>query len=1056
MGNNSETSCLSEEPHDDAIKDPLVHYFGCTPFDDRDEFLSPRHQVWKDEKTHQKKLEVARGTPEQEIENKARASVEAIRKRWDKSIGKEIRRIKLLRETLEKDGSDGNLVLEVNRCREEWWNTKKPPSHISNPKPASLANGTEPEANEQDTLGNGTEPEANGQDPVAYVPEKDVSVGIIQFENSEPFNEICEPSSKNDASLDSGKSRKEPIWGKFPDQKTNVQSLLYDGESISPEKNLLHKDRIPDNSDRIRYFHIPSNNMIWAEEAISRYFGENRPDFASSRYQLGRKGKTRSSMILQDRYWRGQLQAEEGGPPHARYMSPICETISPKLESTDLSATNMVVFMPYLHWETSKKREYFASEMEEIMAKASDNNVHSQEERRRKRIEARKDPNAGKKKPDSQQDPPMWARAYGRVKTISKELKQITVHARTKVHRTKTQTYDRLQKAIDALAAVKSPFVPRTKLGKYLMAVSKLHEGMGNYRDKMLLSKYLPLDPPLHPRRTLDQAFYWTLRSTKKRDCDQVVYRGTTADPDDFHRFDPDSKQWPKHVDFDVGDTCKECTANIQKLSRVVMVDQLWMWILDSKTIITCFPKRYGANKNDASGIHKSIRSRLGENGSVHSVFELGLVILDECSKTFFDRTKTLDRRPQVINEFARAIGNIMHEQTVAFNRLWWWTEQMKLVYSAKGYTDTSNLRMALLDINPEGRLDREIEDIIEELDIMIHLAHTNNDILKKFVEQAELILNPNGEFKYTNYSQQHPRAKRKPSSPSADKDQDQDQGKTKEEREREKGGVAYRSFKQKANEGQARAKDHIRELEKLRQSAKKTAEDVLHLLSMKQQQASVFQAWQAMTQSDETIKQGQSIMSFTLVTIVFLPLSFLSSIFGMNNKEFGDNNWSVSRQIIYIFSISAGVVFFSLLLAFSSWIRAFMWSLYVRSSTTIAVKSGLYDFYLHRPTERIYEDAASKIYRTKKNRRKEYFEHRSNKRLAKEQEDEDTGCGPGKPQLWQTLSRSRIHRPRNRSEVSVMPGDVPLADLDLENGTPPSANGRHNPPLNGHTSPIL
>jgi hypothetical protein len=45
----------------------------------------------------------------------------------------------------------------------------------------------------------------------------------------------------------------------------------------------------------------------------------------------------------------------------------------------------------------------------------------------------------------------------------------------------------------------------------------------------------------------------------------------------------------------------------------------------------------------------------------------------------------------------------------------------------------------------------------------------------------------------------------------------------------------------------------------------------VLHLLSMKQQQASVFQAWQAMKQSDETIKQGQSIMTFTLVTIVFV-----------------------------------------------------------------------------------------------------------------------------------------------------------------------------------------
>jgi hypothetical protein len=45
----------------------------------------------------------------------------------------------------------------------------------------------------------------------------------------------------------------------------------------------------------------------------------------------------------------------------------------------------------------------------------------------------------------------------------------------------------------------------------------------------------------------------------------------------------------------------------------------------------------------------------------------------------------------------------------------------------------------------------------------------------------------------------------------------------------------------------------------------------VLHLLSMKQQQASVVQTWQAVRQSDETIKQGRSIMTFTLVTIVFV-----------------------------------------------------------------------------------------------------------------------------------------------------------------------------------------
>ncbi|KAJ8128634.1 hypothetical protein O1611_g5001 [Lasiodiplodia mahajangana] len=244
MGNNSATSCLSAEPHDDAIKDPLVHYFGCTQLNNRHKFLEPEHRIWKDEKTHQRNLEAARavrGTSEQEIERKAEDSVEATRKRWAKNFAKEIRRIRLLRKTLEDEPPEGNLVLEVKNCREAWWNSKP---H----RPVLL-----------DIVDGIAEREATRRELSPYMPEKDVSVGIIQFENSEPFNERCEPSGQYG---ESSYGRNELIWGKFPDQKTSVQSLLYEGERNNPERNLLHKDRIPGNSDRIRYFHIPSNNMI--------------------------------------------------------------------------------------------------------------------------------------------------------------------------------------------------------------------------------------------------------------------------------------------------------------------------------------------------------------------------------------------------------------------------------------------------------------------------------------------------------------------------------------------------------------------------------------------------------------------------------------------------------------------------------------------------------------------------------------------------------------------------------------------------------------------------
>lgn len=67
-------------------------------------------------------------------------------------------------------------------------------------------------------------------------------------------------------------------------------------------------------------------------------------------------------------------------------------------------------------------------------------------------------------------------------------------------------------------------------------------------RDERLIKEYIFKESPLHLRRTLDQSYYWKLENTTPRDQDQVVYRGTND------RF--------KH-------------------RQLVMVDQLWLWILD-------------------------------------------------------------------------------------------------------------------------------------------------------------------------------------------------------------------------------------------------------------------------------------------------------------------------------------------------------------------------------------------------------------------------------------------------------------------------------------------
>ena len=84
------------------------------------------------------------------------------------------------------------------------------------------------------------------------------------------------------------------------------------------------------------------------------------------------------------------------------------------------------------------------------------------------------------------------------------------------------------------------------------MALAQMADEMDYEADERLLRDNVNKNPPLHIRRTLDQYYFLTLDDTSNRDKDQVVYRGTRAGKS-FH------------------------TRN----TRVVMVDQLWLWILD-------------------------------------------------------------------------------------------------------------------------------------------------------------------------------------------------------------------------------------------------------------------------------------------------------------------------------------------------------------------------------------------------------------------------------------------------------------------------------------------
>lgn len=96
-----------------------------------------------------------------------------------------------------------------------------------------------------------------------------------------------------------------------------------------------------------------------------------------------------------------------------------------------------------------------------------------------------------------------------------------------------------------------------------------------------LIDGYLNSEWPVHCRRTLDQYSYHMLDTTKTRDLDQVVYKWTKAEQK-RRRDKQDSGQRPGSNGSDYETLYnRHFKVSLKAKDRpIVMVDQLWLWIL--------------------------------------------------------------------------------------------------------------------------------------------------------------------------------------------------------------------------------------------------------------------------------------------------------------------------------------------------------------------------------------------------------------------------------------------------------------------------------------------
>ncbi|KAK3056434.1 hypothetical protein LTR09_002941 [Extremus antarcticus] len=361
----------------------------------------------------------------------------------------------------------------------------------------------------------------------------------------------------------------------------------------------------------------------------------------------------------------------------------------------------------------------------------------------------------------------------------------------------------------------------------------------------------------IHIRRTLDQFFYRTV-NTKFRDRDQVVtrYQQTHA-----HR-NAGSPQQPN--------------------TRLLMVDQLWMWIVNSELIITSFPRRWEQPIRDPTDIFGTLLSAIGSpdhNNKVSNVYELAMAISCHCAG-MIDSRHSNHGDTLFLDMFEEAIGHVQNAETELFrtfetasNEASQWLRNCRTMPGIPSHeevifhtptplepeddiSDDSKLRgpaapfiHTLLDIKGETVLLREIKDIQDELE----------QVCKEMYEK-------------TIHAMQHDRQ-------------------SLEQQER---------LTQTYEEQSRRITTPLKDITRMNIQAEKIYISIKDLLDLKQKYANAMQA-------ADTARQGQTLLVFTVVTVIFLPLSFLAAFFAIQVDVFPrDENGYMSLNYVsrYVFGV--------------------------------------------------------------------------------------------------------------------------------------------------------
>jgi hypothetical protein len=429
---------------------------------------------------------------------------------------------------------------------------------------------------------------------------------------------------------------------------------------------------------------------------------------------------------------------------------------------------------------------------------------------------------------------------------------------------------------------------------------------IGKSMEHKLIWQHLSSAWPVHCRRTLDQYGYPTLRSTEVRDGDQILYKRTILQPDldtppareqmRRHKRSPRRPLSSKQPIVSCEDEIPAMGSAILPMiddsaAKVLMVDQLWLWIMDKQTVITFFASKEKEEMDKGLRGEGNLRSEIYRdvNGDYANQckdpFDFAALAVSHAVKAMLDRT--IDRDLQVFGVFEEYISILTERQTSSFkqfrNRQWF--------EGAK-------------DINDQQHIDnrRDLDALLELRDIEDEL----NTIRKLIKEQQECVAEM-----LTRYHGLH-----------------RNHGMTDL-------GVNGIRFLVEVDQFLA---DNEKRIDGMKENAHAAQSSFKDLLDMKQKQASIVEAHlqrdqtylthtqteAAVEQSRVATEQSRVILIFTVITIIFLPLSFFASVFGINSREWsGNGSYPSLRKIFtYMTTISLAVIAVALSVAFYKRLR--------------------------------------------------------------------------------------------------------------------------------------